>query len=414
MTMITPSYLRETIEYSSLHACRSTLEDPTCGRGETETMELSDVHPASRGRYRSQEFSGDYIVFWLPIHPDWQHKGYQGIGTTARDRRSNKSGDNYMFTWYALEELESQCCLYEEFLAWLMAVSWHAQSTTPEAARQLAHDRWCPALPRSWVQKTLAEKWQTWSAAHSPLAKRLEDQNLTNLQDQQQQLQQTQKNTNVAEEAKTASATKERKVTGKFHVPQFSIGRQDSACNNATLLTDLLATIPGLEKHVNGIHQYLRIQGRLSDLKKQLEALHAPIRAAQQDLRDKEKQIVALNDHEMNNAVDLLQMQHCETFLDSMSIGQPCVAIRKAPAATHFLQLPLVAQLSFLEKFENHLPLWMRMKEHQRQFIRVLNDPKQWRQYCPSLHQVNIKQVAKKKESVATLRAAAEDTTMRE
>ena len=30
MTMITPSYLGETIEYSSLHACRSTLEDPIC------------------------------------------------------------------------------------------------------------------------------------------------------------------------------------------------------------------------------------------------------------------------------------------------------------------------------------------------------------------------------------------------
>ena len=32
MTMITPSYLGETIEYSSLHACRSTLEDPTNGK----------------------------------------------------------------------------------------------------------------------------------------------------------------------------------------------------------------------------------------------------------------------------------------------------------------------------------------------------------------------------------------------
>ena len=32
MTMITPSYLGETIEYSSLHACRSTLEDPTLER----------------------------------------------------------------------------------------------------------------------------------------------------------------------------------------------------------------------------------------------------------------------------------------------------------------------------------------------------------------------------------------------
>ena len=43
MTMITPSYLGETIEYSSLHACRSTLEDPKGHHtarwkiGETET-----------------------------------------------------------------------------------------------------------------------------------------------------------------------------------------------------------------------------------------------------------------------------------------------------------------------------------------------------------------------------------------
>ena len=34
MTMITPSYLGETIEYSSLHACRSTLEDPTVPQDE--------------------------------------------------------------------------------------------------------------------------------------------------------------------------------------------------------------------------------------------------------------------------------------------------------------------------------------------------------------------------------------------
>ena len=37
MTMITPSYLGETIEYSSLHACRSTLEDPT------ETVHVLDA-----------------------------------------------------------------------------------------------------------------------------------------------------------------------------------------------------------------------------------------------------------------------------------------------------------------------------------------------------------------------------------
>ena len=47
MTMITPSYLGETIEYSSLHACRSTLEDPTGDK----TLQLSagDMFFAPRG-----------------------------------------------------------------------------------------------------------------------------------------------------------------------------------------------------------------------------------------------------------------------------------------------------------------------------------------------------------------------------
>ena len=54
MTMITPSYLGETIEYSSLHACRSTLEDPTAAKqalaivaasmpGEIPAWALSDL-----------------------------------------------------------------------------------------------------------------------------------------------------------------------------------------------------------------------------------------------------------------------------------------------------------------------------------------------------------------------------------
>ena len=42
MTMITPSYLGETIEYSSLHACRSTLEDPTTTSTETDNY-LTDA-----------------------------------------------------------------------------------------------------------------------------------------------------------------------------------------------------------------------------------------------------------------------------------------------------------------------------------------------------------------------------------
>ena len=45
MTMITPSYLGETIEYSSLHACRSTLEDPTIGSIAEIMHRLSDLVP---------------------------------------------------------------------------------------------------------------------------------------------------------------------------------------------------------------------------------------------------------------------------------------------------------------------------------------------------------------------------------
>ena len=50
MTMITPSYLGETIEYSSLHACRSTLEDPTTQATQELRFEL-DVDSINFDRY---------------------------------------------------------------------------------------------------------------------------------------------------------------------------------------------------------------------------------------------------------------------------------------------------------------------------------------------------------------------------
>ena len=52
MTMITPSYLGETIEYSSLHACRSTLEDPTGmagGRVVIDVVPAESAEPAPHG-----------------------------------------------------------------------------------------------------------------------------------------------------------------------------------------------------------------------------------------------------------------------------------------------------------------------------------------------------------------------------
>ena len=66
MTMITPSYLGETIEYSSLHACRSTLEDPT---GTLVTVRhggwtaLRDDHPARHG-LKGAAFSRMIGLWW--------------------------------------------------------------------------------------------------------------------------------------------------------------------------------------------------------------------------------------------------------------------------------------------------------------------------------------------------------------
>ena len=56
MTMITPSYLGETIEYSSLHACRSTLEDPT------SVNDNPLVDPASDRVHHTGNFFGAHIA----------------------------------------------------------------------------------------------------------------------------------------------------------------------------------------------------------------------------------------------------------------------------------------------------------------------------------------------------------------
>ena len=73
MTMITPSYLGETIEYSSLHACRSTLEDPTGGLHLAVPLVANDdaigvlfvrdaVRDGSAGRYMEQHLRELSIV----------------------------------------------------------------------------------------------------------------------------------------------------------------------------------------------------------------------------------------------------------------------------------------------------------------------------------------------------------------
>ena len=66
MTMITPSYLGETIEYSSLHACRSTLEDPTAAivfhSAEDSEDALLDAIDAGAIAYLTKSATADEII----------------------------------------------------------------------------------------------------------------------------------------------------------------------------------------------------------------------------------------------------------------------------------------------------------------------------------------------------------------
>jgi Cytochrome b subunit of the bc complex len=64
MTMITPSYLGETIEYSSLHACRSTLEDPT----DFIVLGYLGMQPATPGRTLVAQIGTIYyFLFFLAM-----------------------------------------------------------------------------------------------------------------------------------------------------------------------------------------------------------------------------------------------------------------------------------------------------------------------------------------------------------
>ena len=103
MTMITPSYLGETIEYSSLHACRSTLEDPTAsaggggrggagggaGAGAIRHLGVELEPDDSAGRYKITHVYEDG-----PLDKDW-FKIEKGNYLIAIDGKPLKAGDSY-------------------------------------------------------------------------------------------------------------------------------------------------------------------------------------------------------------------------------------------------------------------------------------------------------------------------------
>ena len=77
MTMITPSYLGETIEYSSLHACRSTLEDPTPFNDDAATIWFFKPDNASEDNAFSGARSSDqpeaFSLLNGEVHPSVNH-----------------------------------------------------------------------------------------------------------------------------------------------------------------------------------------------------------------------------------------------------------------------------------------------------------------------------------------------------
>ena len=89
MTMITPSYLGETIEYSSLHACRSTLEDPTFAAIRDLEAGITYINAPTIGAEVHLPFGGvkhtgnghregngaiDFFTTWKAVYVDYSDK----------------------------------------------------------------------------------------------------------------------------------------------------------------------------------------------------------------------------------------------------------------------------------------------------------------------------------------------------
>ena len=89
MTMITPSYLGETIEYSSLHACRSTLEDPTGAPIKDIVQVFYQLKNEDRGGLGLPMPAGVLRVFQADSTGGVQFVGEDRIDHTPKDETLN-------------------------------------------------------------------------------------------------------------------------------------------------------------------------------------------------------------------------------------------------------------------------------------------------------------------------------------
>ena len=109
MTMITPSYLGETIEYSSLHACRSTLEDPTITRLKAEFVPLKYKREFDKHALMSLVRPGDSTMTILPYFSfspfsgslssmDTVNEWNSVVGLTRRPTTTSEAGSSSLIT----------------------------------------------------------------------------------------------------------------------------------------------------------------------------------------------------------------------------------------------------------------------------------------------------------------------------
>ena len=104
MTMITPSYLGETIEYSSLHACRSTLEDPTPpGVAKADCLIAADIANTLKAMYAAEgkaDMAARFAGFDWKTEEDAFNDGFRVAGTSgAPPIDSQGGGTGYIATY---------------------------------------------------------------------------------------------------------------------------------------------------------------------------------------------------------------------------------------------------------------------------------------------------------------------------
>ena len=119
MTMITPSYLGETIEYSSLHACRSTLEDPTAFKDKPTLLydNCSTQLYLGASSYETAERISKSLGEWTQVVQDYgTNESQSWQGNSSGGQMSRGHSQNYKESGRALLRPEEILAMSDDYL----------------------------------------------------------------------------------------------------------------------------------------------------------------------------------------------------------------------------------------------------------------------------------------------------------